>query len=358
MPGDAADRWSPRGGPSGSARRRRSPRLAAPPRRSTPRVPTAWARGWWRRHRPCPPLRRRAGPGSRPARHPTHRSAEPGRRLVGPGGPSAGGRPLRHRRRPRASPAWPRRRCRVAAHLAAPAAAARAAVTTPSCRPRRRLGASGHGRGRRRAGSDPSRYARHAGTRRRAHFVGRPRPAGSVCRAPASDLGPALRWTCRPAPGHRRPAPSASGRPIGPPADPRARARPEPVATRTIPGLRHCPCRPRVAGHRCVDHLPGHGARGRRHGDWWVPWRSGYLCPDEHQRDLMRDEGRPGGRPSSREIRRRPTLPGSLLPSTIGAGGLNFRVRYGNGCDPSAMATETCCQLRSARPGAGPLRTP
>jgi hypothetical protein len=43
----------------------------------------------------------------------------------------------------------------------------------------------------------------------------------------------------------------------------------------------------------------------------------------------------------SREIRRRPTLPGSLLPSTIGAGGLNFRVRNGNGCDPTAMATET-----------------
>ena len=42
----------------------------------------------------------------------------------------------------------------------------------------------------------------------------------------------------------------------------------------------------------------------------------------------------------SKEIRRRPTLPGTLVPSTIGAGGLNFRVRNGNGCDPSAMATE------------------
>ena len=48
------------------------------------------------------------------------------------------------------------------------------------------------------------------------------------------------------------------------------------------------------------------------------------------------------------EIRRRPTLPGSLLPSTIGAGGLNFRVRNGNGCDPTAMATEICCQERAA----------
>src|SRR5207302_8580342 len=40
-----------------------------------------------------------------------------------------------------------------------------------------------------------------------------------------------------------------------------------------------------------------------------------------------------------RRIRRRPTLPGGLPPSTIGAGGLNFRVRNGNGCDSAAMAT-------------------
>src|SRR5262249_15314278 len=35
--------------------------------------------------------------------------------------------------------------------------------------------------------------------------------------------------------------------------------------------------------------------------------------------------------------RRRPTLPGGLPPSTIGAGGLNCRVRHGNRCDPAAM---------------------
>ncbi len=39
--------------------------------------------------------------------------------------------------------------------------------------------------------------------------------------------------------------------------------------------------------------------------------------------------------------RRRPTLPPSLPGSTIGAGGLNFRVRDGTGCFPSAVATET-----------------
>src|ERR671924_1612615 len=39
------------------------------------------------------------------------------------------------------------------------------------------------------------------------------------------------------------------------------------------------------------------------------------------------------------ETRRRPTLPPRLRGSTIGAGGLNFRVRNGNGCLPSAMIT-------------------
>ena len=46
-------------------------------------------------------------------------------------------------------------------------------------------------------------------------------------------------------------------------------------------------------------------------------------------------------------IRRRPTLPGGLPPSTIGAGSPNFRVRDGNGCDPAAMATEILCRLAS-----------
>src|SRR4029453_15554649 len=57
----------------------------------------------------------------------------------------------------------------------------------------------------------------------------------------------------------------------------------------------------------------------------------------------------PNGQLLREEIRRRPTLPGSLPPSTIGAGGLNFRVRNGNGCDPSAMATDTCCQCAPSR---------
>ena len=34
----------------------------------------------------------------------------------------------------------------------------------------------------------------------------------------------------------------------------------------------------------------------------------------------------------------RPTLTGTRVPTTIGAEKLNFRVRYGNGCDLLAIA--------------------
>ncbi len=45
----------------------------------------------------------------------------------------------------------------------------------------------------------------------------------------------------------------------------------------------------------------------------------------------------------------RPTLPGDCSPSTIGAGGLNCRVRDGAGCTPAAYATKTTsCALRFA----------
>jgi hypothetical protein len=38
-------------------------------------------------------------------------------------------------------------------------------------------------------------------------------------------------------------------------------------------------------------------------------------------------------------MRQRPTLPHGFPCSTIGSGGLNFRVRDGNGCDPTDIAT-------------------
>lgn len=46
--------------------------------------------------------------------------------------------------------------------------------------------------------------------------------------------------------------------------------------------------------------------------------------------------------------RRRPTLPRSCPRSTIGAEGLNCRVRNGNGCDPLAMATEKLGLVKDA----------
>ena len=57
-----------------------------------------------------------------------------------------------------------------------------------------------------------------------------------------------------------------------------------------------------------------------------------------------------GNGPQREDVRRRPTLPPSPPGSTIGAEGLNFRVRNGAGCFPFAMATETLwrCQEHSA----------
>ena len=58
------------------------------------------------------------------------------------------------------------------------------------------------------------------------------------------------------------------------------------------------------------------------------PWPSGYE-PDELPTALLRDI----------KFWRRPTLPGTNVPSTIGSGGLNCRVRDGNGCTPSDIVT-------------------
>ena len=41
-------------------------------------------------------------------------------------------------------------------------------------------------------------------------------------------------------------------------------------------------------------------------------------------------------------FRQRPTLPGRVQPSTIGAEGLNFCVRYGNRWNPFAIITGNC----------------
>ena len=48
-------------------------------------------------------------------------------------------------------------------------------------------------------------------------------------------------------------------------------------------------------------------------------------------------------------IRQRPTLPGRLQPSTIGAERLNFCVRYGNRWDPFAITTGILLGLRTLK---------
>ena len=56
----------------------------------------------------------------------------------------------------------------------------------------------------------------------------------------------------------------------------------------------------------------------------------------------------PRGRPSLQDVFRRcPTLPRGLPRSTIGAEGLNFRVRNGTGCFPLAIAAGNSIELYS-----------
>src|SRR6202035_3197394 len=48
-----------------------------------------------------------------------------------------------------------------------------------------------------------------------------------------------------------------------------------------------------------------------------------------------------GDGPQTKDVRRRPTLPRGPPRSTIGAEGLNFRVRHGTGCFPFAITAVT-----------------
>ena len=69
--------------------------------------------------------------------------------------------------------------------------------------------------------------------------------------------------------------------------------------------------------------------------------------------DVQRGPPRRDG-PRAVESRRRPTLPGGLPPSTIGAGGLNCRVRDGNGWDPAAMGARNLVGVPKRRSRLGP----
>jgi hypothetical protein len=85
--------------------------------------------------------------------------------------------------------------------------------------------------------------------------------------------------------------------------------------------------------------------RGRRH-------LSRLGCRDGPKPTCVQNETSPAEAGLARlRNRRRPTLPGRIQPSTIGAGGLNFRVRNGNGCISAAKATETSCSAGYPRSG-------
>ena len=92
---------------------------------------------------------------------------------------------------------------------------------------------------------------------------------------------------------------------------------------------------------RRVAHSPG-----GRHGRSIAASLAGSGEPGPERTKPPRAKAQRGFREKSR---RRPTLPGGLPPSTIGAGGLNCRVRNGNGCFPAAMATGNLA-LSGARP--------
>ena len=107
---------------------------------------------------------------------------------------------------------------------------------------------------------------------------------------------------------------------------------------------------PRLPRDRCLDRRRRRspGATKPRRDEAQARRSPGATKPRRDEAQARRSPGatkRPGptstiGRGAPVEkIRRRPTLPGGSPPSTIGAGGLHFRVRNGNGCFPAAMAT-------------------
>ncbi len=91
-------------------------------------------------------------------------------------------------------------------------------------------------------------------------------------------------------------------------------------------------------GHETSAHLPGPVAR-RSNDRCPGPYTPAYRCSSPASSTAQKTRATAMARVSQHLSRRRPTLPGGCPPSTIGAGGLNFRVRDGNGCGPTAMVT-------------------
>ena len=105
------------------------------------------------------------------------------------------------------------------------------------------------------------------------------------------------------------------------------------------------------------QHEPSSGHRRRRRRRLPLgPWAFRVPQPRQptssicHHRTQTNEEGRStsSGATLFTYVRRRPTLPRGPPRSTIGAEGLNFRVRNGTGCFPFAITAETL--LRCHRP--------
>jgi hypothetical protein len=114
-------------------------------------------------------------------------------------------------------------------------------------------------------------------------------------------------------------------------------------------GWRHRRGLPRYRGAATLPpprfHLPG-----------WPHWPPASRQSRPHHSRQLHSKKRGGRlhrkRPPTKFVRRRPTLPRGPPRSTIGAEGLNFRVRNGTGCFPFAMTTETLWRC-GARPHLG-----
>ena len=117
--------------------------------------------------------------------------------------------------------------------------------------------------------------------------------------------------------------------------------------SRRRPALKLSPCERRLGPIRASVERKQIGRRDElRHHPFWGARKKGrqMLARRKCRRPETRGENDRNPQISlwvavQDKSRRRPTLPRGLPLSTIGAGGLNCRVRKGNGCVPTAMAT-------------------
>jgi hypothetical protein len=133
------------------------------------------------------------------------------------------------------------------------------------------------------------------------------------------------------------------------------------------PGPRRVPCfrralRRRRWSWRCANpsrpwslsRATSSGSRRSRPGPWAFRLPQPRSPTSSLNTTQTSEEGRStiSGATLFKHVRRRPTLPRGPPRSTIGAEGLNFRVRNGTGCFPFAITAETL--LRCHRPSREP----